>query len=53
MLSFDDLKNGGVDRDVWTVCDDGSRYEGVYCQRFEMVFFCIPRNRKIVGYVLR
>lgn len=51
LLSFEDIKKVNRDGDFLAVCDDGKEYEASYSSKFQVMFFIIPQEVKILGYV--
>lgn len=53
MFQIDYFKKAGTDADLYAIGNDGKKYDAYYVQRFKMIFFCIPSNVVILGYIKR
>ena len=51
LWSIKDVIKANEDGDFLAVCDNGKEYEARYNAKFRAMFFAIPQDVKILGYL--
>lgn len=51
LLTLKEIGERGRNGEYRAICDNGKTYEASYSAEYKAMFFCIPYNVKVLGYV--
>lgn len=51
MKTFDEIKKANKDGEFFAIGNNGKKYNASYSSKYGCMFFAIPSNVEIVGYI--